>query len=438
LRVSRLVLTALMFFAFAPGLITAAETELTISSDKLDATCSIGDTVTFTVVCSEKDAAVDYVLSIDGETELAKGRLELKRGRAIVRGALDQPGFLRLQVTLGQGEQAVRAYWGVAVEPMAIRSAAVLPEDFGRFWAQGKAELLRVAPDFRIEEVRDDEHSSTLYRVSVANIEGSRMFCWYRVPQGEGPFPAVLSIPGAGVRREGTREYYAEAGFAVLTMAVHGIGQDHPLEYYNTIRRGALYGYPYFGIDDPYRYYYRRMVLGAIRCIDFLYSRDEVDTTRVAVAGSSQGGGMSLLVASLDERIKALTANVPALCDHAGSLQGRPSGWPRLLRNAGNHERRRVMRTMAYFDAATAASRIKVPARVSAGFIDRTCAPSTVMAAFNNLQGPRTIEMVPGMGHDTPGGYGTEWPRWLMDALNGKVEGQNIIQGVPGWDWQQR
>ncbi len=438
MRVSRLALTAFMVLACTLSSLTAAETKLTISDGSADATCSIGDTVTFTVECADKDAAVEYVLSVDGETDLEKGVLEFKRGKATVRGALDQPGFLRLTATTGEGEQVVRAYWGVAVEPLAIRAAGVLPEDFQRFWSQGKAELLRVAPDFRIEEIKDDKHSSRLFRVSVANVEGSRLFCWYRVPEGKGPFPGVLVIPGAGVRKESTRENYAEAGFAVLTMAVHGIGQDHPLEYYSTLRRGALNGYQYYGMDDPYRYYYRRMVLGAVRCIDFLCSRDEVDTTRIAVAGSSQGGGMSLLVASVDERIKALASNVPALCDHGGSLHGRPSGWPRLLARAGSHELERVKRTMAYYDGATAASRIKVPARLSAGFIDRTCAPSTVMAAFNNLQGPRTIELVPGMGHDTPGGYGTEWPRWLMDALNGKLEGLNIIQGVPGWEWQQR
>lgn len=429
MRVFSNVPVTLLLLACAAGSLVAAETGLTVRADRLDATYSLGDTVTFTVECTDRDAAVRYLLSIDGETELETGVLKFERGRATVRAALNQPGFLRLQATAGEGEQVVRAYWGCAVEPLAIRSAGVLPDDFERFWDQGKAELLRVAPEIRIEEVSDDEHSSRLFRVSLANIEGSRVFCWYRVPKGEGPFPAVLSIPGAGVRREGTHENYAEAGFAVLTMAVHGIGQDHPLEYYKTLRRGLLNGYPYFGMDDPYRYYYRRMVLGAIRCIDFLGTRPEVDKTRIAVAGSSQGGGMSLLVASLDERIKALTANVPALCDHAGSTQGRPSGWPRLLRRAGAHERQRVRRTMGYYDAATAASRIKVPARLSAGFIDRTCAPSTVMAAFNNLRGPRTIEMVPGMGHATPRGYSEDWPRWLRDALDGKVTGLKIIQG---------
>ncbi len=430
MRLFSSVFVTLGLLVCAAGSLVAGQAGLTVSADRADATYSLGDTVTFAVVCTDRDAAVRYLLSIDGETELEAGVLKLEQGRATVRAALNQPGFLRLEATTGEGEQTVRAYWGCAVEPLAIRAAGVLPDDFERFWAQGKAELLRVAPDFRIEEVTDDKHpSSRLFRVSAANIEGSRVFCWYRVPKGEGPFPAVLSIPGAGVRREGTRENYAQAGFAVLTMAVHGIGQDHPLEYYDTLSRGLLSGYPYFGMDDPYRYYYRRMVLGAIRCLDFLAARREVDKARIAVAGSSQGGGMSLLVASLDKRIRALSANVPALCDHAGSLQGRPSGWPRLLRRAGAGERERVLRTMSYYDAATAASRITVPARLAAGFIDRTCPPSTVMAAFNNLRGPRTIEMVPGMGHATPKGYGEDWPRWLMDALDGKMTGLKVIQG---------
>ena len=148
-----------------------------------------------------------------------------------------------------------------------------------------------------------------------------------------------------------------------------------------------------------------------------------MDKNRIGVSGSSQGGGMSLLVASLDERIKALTANVPALCDHPGDLHGRPSGWPFLLRRAVDGEKAKVMHTMSYYDAATAASRITVPALLSAGFIDRTCAATTVLSAFNNLQGTRWIEMVPGMGHATPKDYATRWPRWLRDALDGKITG---------------
>jgi cephalosporin-C deacetylase-like acetyl esterase len=283
--------------------------------------------------------------------------------------------------------------------------------------------------DLKIEEVTGDKHPSTLYSVSMANIEGSRIYCWYRVPEGDGPFPGLLTVPGAGVRKEGTRESYAENGYAVITMAIHGIGQDHELDFYDRMRSGLLAGYPFFGMEDPYRFYYRRVILGALRCLDFLESRPEVDSERIVMAGSSQGGGMSLLVTALDKRIKALAGNVPALCDHTGRLHGRPSGWPRLLRRASEGEQEQVIRTAGYYDAALAASRIDVPALLSCGLIDGTCAPTTVLAAFNNLRGPRGIEIVPGMGHSFSSGWDKLSLDWLRDALEGKTTGTKIFNG---------
>ncbi|MBW7998267.1 MAG: acetylxylan esterase [Candidatus Glassbacteria bacterium] len=429
MKLFRALAAAAIIAACPAGSLLSAALDLTVTADREDCLYALGDTVSFAVRCSAADAVIEYRLSVDGKAELERGWLELRGGEAVVRGMLDMPGFLRLDLTAVAGADTVRRAWGCAVAPLAIRAAGALPDDFDRFWGQGKAELLRIPLDARIEAVPGDEHESTLYRISLANLEGSRIYCWYRVPKGQGPFPAVLAIPGAGVRREGTRENYAEAGFAVLTIAIHGVGQDHELEYYDQLGRGLLAGYQRFGMDDPYRYYYRRVILGLIRCLDFLSSREEVDQERIAVQGSSQGGGLSLLVASLDKRVKALASNVPALCDHAGSLHGRPAGWPQLLNHAGATEREQVMRTMGYYDAATAASRIEVPALLAAGFIDGVCAPTTVLAAFNNLKGPRWIEMVPGMGHASPKGRAERWPRWLRDALDGKITDTRLIRG---------
>ena len=47
---------------------------------------------------------------------------------------------------------------------------------------------------------------------------------------------------------------------------------------------------------------------------------------------------------------------------------------------------------------------------MAVGFVDGTCAPTTVYAAYNNLRGPKVMDNFPAMGHS----YG---PGWLPDAL---------------------
>jgi cephalosporin-C deacetylase-like acetyl esterase len=198
-------------------------------------------------------------------------------------------------------------------------------------------------------------------------------------------------------------------------MIVHGVDIDLPAEYYRKLREGILRGYPRQGADDPYRFFYRRVILGAFRVFDYLEERDDIDGNRLAVAGSSQGGALSLLVGGLDGRVKALTSNVPAMCDHYGHYFGRPSGWPSLWRVG---DKKRIERTLGYYDAAVAASRIKVPALLAVGFVDGTCAPTTVYAAYNNLGGPKSIDNFPEMGHAFGPGWMDKAVDWLAGELN--------------------
>ncbi|HUU29505.1 MAG TPA: acetylxylan esterase [archaeon] len=394
---------------------------LEIIPDKAGHLYELGDTAVFKITVKNPNALqgpfrIEYRMTEDNERLLREGVLEAAGGGSELRGSLDRPGFLSLELVLIAGADTVRRSCACGFDPLSIRPTNVLPEDFERFWLQGRAELLRVPLDVRLESLPDSAGpKAKAYKISFANIENSRIFGWLTVPDGQGPFPAVLSLPGAGVGEHGPKSEYSDAGMIVLTFNIHGIEVGKDKQYQSWLRDGPLNGYPHFGSDDPYRFYYRRVILGAFRALDYLSTREDVDTTRLAVSGSSQGGALSLLVAGLDKRVKALTANVPAMCDHTGSLYGRPSGWPRLLAH-GDLER--VRRTSGYYDAALTAGFITAPALVAVGFIDRTCAPTTVYAAYNNLKGPKVIDNFPDMGHAYGPGWTERRVKWLLDALN--------------------
>jgi len=320
--------------------------------------------------------------------------------------AMSEPGFLRLDVTLRADGDSLRAAQAVGFDPLLIRPTGSLPHDFARFWGHGLAELLRVSSDPIIEHVPEQDNGGMRrYKVSLGNIEGSRIYGWLTIPAGKGPFPAVVHIPGApgGVNEfhTGARQDYAQAGIMVLSLNIHGVPIDLPEEIYLDFYNRRQLGYaPLAGVEDKYRYYYRRVVLGGIRALDYIHSRPDVDTTRVAVAGGSQGGGLSLLVTSIDKRVDALVLHVPAMCDQFGIDHGRPTGWPHLLRRADSPETRH---TAAYFDGALAASRISCPVIVGVSFLDEACPPTTVYSMFNSLGGAKEIIVHPGVHH--PGSF---------------------------------
>jgi len=416
-----LAMAAVRLYAAAPDAEKKAPLDISARLDHTDCLYALGDSAMFTVEIKRNSGrkapfTVNYRLSEDGERTIDTGLRESKDGRLSFTGKLDHPGFLRLELTAVSGVDTLRKVAACGFDPRGIRPTNILPEDFDRFWREARAQLWRTPFDAQVQPVADTTlPGAAHYLVSLANVGGARVYGRLAVPVGQGPFPAVLMVPGAGVGVIKPWGDYVRAGFLCLAIDIHGIPQDREDSYYENLRTGLLAGYQYFGCDDPYQYYYRRVIQGCFRALDYLASRPDVDSTRLAIAGSSQGGALSLLVAGLDTRIKALTANVPAMCDHTGSLYGRPSGWPRLLRT---DSRDCALRTSAYYDAALNAGLITVPARLAVGFIDGTCAPTSVYAAFNNIKGPKIIDNYPDMAHS----FGPDWQKkagaWLLDRLN--------------------
>ena len=93
-----------------------------------------------------------------------------------------------------------------------------------------------------------------------------------------------------------------------LNIRGHGFSQDD-------INPGFP-GYLLHFLNDKELYIYRGAYMDCIRAVDFLFSREEVDKTRIAVEGGSQGGALSFATAALDnERIAVCVPQVPFLSD---------------------------------------------------------------------------------------------------------------------------
>ncbi len=109
---------------------------------------------------------------------------------------------------------------------------------------------------------------------------------------------------------------FALKGYVVLIF--DPIGQGERSEYYdagtgqNLINKGVdqhhYVGKPAFLADWSLS---GIRTWDAIRAVDYLVSRPEVDSTRLAAAGCSGGGQMALLITAVDERIKVCAASHP-------------------------------------------------------------------------------------------------------------------------------
>jgi cephalosporin-C deacetylase-like acetyl esterase len=178
-----------------------------------------------------------------------------------------------------------------------------------------------------------------------------------------------------------------------MDMNAHGLPNGKPDEFYKDQGEGPLKDYRYTGRDSRDLCYFRGMFLRLVRAIDVLTAQPEWDGKTVVVFGGSQGGYQAIVAGGLDPRVTFFGAGVPAGCDHSGMKADRIAGWPKLvLLDAERKPDPKGLETARYFDAMNFAQRSKAAgAFFTVGFIDTTCPPTSVYAAYNGLQIPKAM-----------------------------------------------
>jgi len=255
--------------------------------------------------------------------------------------------------------------------------------------------------------------------VSLQNFrKGSRIYGILSRPKKEGNYPAVLEVPGAGVRPYYGRVDLAEEGIISFQIGIHGVPVTMDPYIYNDLRNGALAGYPTINLDNRDKYYYKRVYLGCVRAVDFIESLTDYDGENLAVTGGSQGGALSIVTAGLDKRIKYLAALYPALSDLSGYLEGRAGGWPHMFHPVDKTNRsEEKISTALYYDVVNFARQVTQTGWYSWGFNDVTCPPTSMYSAYNVLEAPKAIQIFQDSGHWTYPSQRAMKKQWLLDKL---------------------
>lgn len=289
--------------------------------------------------------------------------------------------------------------------------------DFDAFWKATLDDARQHALNAVFEPVDYGIKTVDIFDVTFSGYGGQRVKGWYLAPrQRSGVLPCVVEYIGYGGGRGFGYEHllWPSAGFTYLLMDTRGQGSvwrqgdtpDLPVDGANP----SVPGFMTQGVLDPKTYYYRRVFTDAVRAVDAVRSRPEVDPERIAATGGSQGGGITLAAAALEKSIKALMPDVPFLCHYRRATSIIDTAPYSEIATYCKHHRdkiSRVFRTLSYFDGVNFAARISGHALFSVGLMDTICPPSTVYAAYNHLQGPKEIRIYEFNNHEGGGNYHT-------------------------------
>ena len=328
------------------------------------------------------------------------------------------------------------AFFDLPLEQLQnLQSTVTRPNYFEAFWSTTLDMELRRPLEPQIVPLETPLRTLDVYDVSWVGYGGQRVQAWLRLPAGAtGPLPTVLQYCGYS----GGRGYpfvdslYASAGYAHFVLESRAQGWRTPSLTTTTPDLEASAGEMHFpgvmtlGIQDPARYYYRRLYVDAVRMLQLAAQDSRVDATRIAALGTSQGGGVTIAVAGLAALaglpLAAALPNVPFLCHFrraVGLTDAHPYAEIAQYLAAHPAEEGQAFTTLSYFDGANLGALANVPALFSTAGMDQICPPSTVYAAYHAWgHADKAITYYPWNGHEGGGDHHT-WHtlQWLAERF---------------------
>ena len=300
------------------------------------------------------------------------------------------------------------------------------PADFDEFWESALAEMRATDPKVEIIPANIPSKVVNFYDMYFTGTKGARIHAKLVKPKSlAGKAPAVLKFHGlsgnAGSFTELVR--FAAEGFIVASMDCRGqggcsedMGQPHGTTHTTQFVRGLD--------GDPQDLHYRDVFLDTAMLARIVMDMDDVDETRVAARGGSQGGALTIACAALEPRIALALPVYPYLSDYKrvwemDLAKGAYEGLRYYFRHFDpRHEREdEIFEKLGYIDIQFLAPRIKAKVVMATGLMDTTCPPSTQFAAFNKITSEKEVLVYPDFGHESLEGHSDLEAKYLFELL---------------------
>ncbi|MDQ8736095.1 alpha/beta fold hydrolase [Paenibacillus sp. LHD-38] len=273
-------------------------------------------------------------------------------------------------------------YWQAVLDSYADKPLAIVKELLDTPIAAVRTERLTFKGS-------DDTPIHGLYIVPQQGLRGEKL-------------PCVVIYQGY-TGDKGLPERYAAwllLGYAVF--AVDARGQGGETGNLLTSDEGAVKGWVTQGLASIEQSYYRAITVDAVRAVDAAAIQTEVDPSRIAVIGGSQGGGLALLAAALNPKVSAVVSDIPNMCHMDYGIMHSTGSLTEIAQHIKRYPERlsSVLGALAHFDLLNLAERIKAPVLMSVGWKDTVCLPETVYAVYNRIRSRKQLNDYPFSGHE--------------------------------------
>lgn len=399
-----------------------------VEPDHADWTYRVGEEARFNIyVIKDNRRLNDITVTCEYGPEMFMPRkkfpLHIKKSEAKLKvPGMQVPGFQTVKASVEIDGQVYSGYTNIGYEPEKIEPTTTLPDDFMEFWETAIADARKTPLKPKVTLIPElCTPKINVYNVRIQNeAPGSYIYGILCIPKAEGKYPAILKLPPAGIRQYTGYKDLAEQGAITFEIGIHGIPVDLPEEVYNNLMGGSLADYQYDNFGNKDEYYFKRVILGCLRAVDFIYTIDEFDKERIGIIGGSQGGALTLATAALEPRIKYISLRYPAMCDMTGYVYDRAGGWPHVFKKLDEPARGTKIEGSKYYDAVNFARFIKIPGYYTWGYNDNVCPPTSTFSAYNVIKADKVLKLFLDSSHWLYPEELDAMEQWMLEKLNVK------------------
>lgn len=284
------------------------------------------------------------------------------------------------------------------------------PANIDEFWDQRVAVMEKLGTDYELVLADFQAPGAMCYHMYFTGMHGARIHAKLVRPKViSSPMPAVCHFHGYAGASPDFPELlpYTQCGMIVAAMDCRG--QGGLSEDVGGVKGNTMYGQIIRGLenDDPEKLLFVDIFLDAAQLARILMAMPEVDETRVAATGASQGGGLTLACAALTPTLNRAAAVYPFLCDYkrVWEMDLDKDAYKELRDYFRSfdplHEREeRIFTLLGYIDNQHIAHRIRAKVMMLTSLMDNICPPSSQFAAYNKITSEKQVVIYPDFSHE--------------------------------------
>jgi cephalosporin-C deacetylase len=295
------------------------------------------------------------------------------------------------------------------------RGISPVPDDLDDYWERALREL--DATDPRPELIPNRQVSprnAECFDLWFTGLGGARIYAKYARPSNVAkPAASVIFFHGYSGSSGDWSDKLSYVGEGMPIAALDCRGQGGRSEDNTPVKGNTHSGHFIRGLGDhPDQLLFRRIFLDTVQLARVVMSFDEVDATKIATYGGSQGGALAIACAALEPRINRCVSVHPFLSDYqrvwemdlAKDAYAELRSFFRFF-DPQHLQEKEIFTRLGYIDIKNLAPRIKAHVLMGLSLMDTICPPSTQFAVFNAIKSPKEAIIYPDYGHEGLPGF---------------------------------